>query len=132
MDLERRFDMFLSLQSGSGRALTFTNIDRQEFEKIFKFLYDEKKVPVENAEHLRRTGGRTRVQLVDDDDGSESEDEDFDPNATETRRSSAAAQESEEEESSDDEEDKFIPLDESELKDVSDGKDRPRKRKSKE
>lgn len=121
MDLERRFDLFLSLGTGSGKTVTFTNIDRQEFEVIFKFLYDTKKVPVENAETLRRTGGRTRVQLVDDDDGSESEDEDFDPEAPDaTPKRSAAAEESdeEEEESSDDEEDKFIPLDQTEMEDV--------------
>lgn len=116
MDLERRFDMFLALSSGSGRGYTFTNIDRTEFEHIFKFLYETKSVPIENAEHLKRTGGRTRVQLVDDDDDSESEDEDFDPNAKEN--TARNADEEEDSESSDDEEDKFIPLEDTEMADA--------------
>ncbi len=120
MDLERRFDMFMSLATGSGRAVTFTNIDRHEFENIFKFLYEQKNVPVENAEYLKKTGGRTRVQLVDDDDGSESEDSDFDPNAKEKTPKSADGDDNdddEEDESSDDE-DKFIPLETDELNDT--------------
>ncbi len=80
MDLERRFDLFMSL-STSGQTYSFTNIERSEFDIIFKFLYENKNVPVENAEHLKRTGGRQRVEMVDDGDDSESEDEDFDPNA---------------------------------------------------
>lgn len=81
MDLERRFDLFMSLTTGSSSTYLFTNIERAEFEPIFKFLYESKKVPVENAEQLKRTGGRQRVTLPDGDDSSESEDDDFDPNA---------------------------------------------------
>lgn len=81
MDLERRFDLFMSLTTGSSATFLFTNIERSEFEPIFNFLYEAKKVPVENAEQLKRTGGRQRVTLADDDDSSESEDDDFDPHA---------------------------------------------------
>lgn len=142
MDLERRFDLFMSLTTGSGRTLTFTNIDRTEFDVIFKFLYDSKNVPVENADHLKRTGGRARVEIVDDDDDSESEDEDFDPTAKNTPKRSADADiDADEEvvsagESSDSDDDKYIPLDEAELTDMkaskkkgsSAGDDRPAKR----
>eukprot|EP00177_Eucheuma_denticulatum_P001666 GFKZ01003001.1.p1 GENE.GFKZ01003001.1~~GFKZ01003001.1.p1 ORF type:complete len:524 (+),score=86.60 GFKZ01003001.1:280-1851(+) len=82
MDLERRFDLFISLNTGNGQTYLFTNIERSEFEPIFKFLDETKKVPVDNADQLRRTGGRQRVALADGDDDSESEDDDFDPNAT--------------------------------------------------
>lgn len=81
MDLERRFDLFMALTTGTNQTYLFTNIERSEFQPIFSFLYETKKVPVENAEQLKRSGGRQQVALVDDDDDSESEDDDFDPNA---------------------------------------------------
>eukprot|EP00171_Calliarthron_tuberculosum_P006573 IDg6573t1 len=144
MELERRFDLFMSLTTGSGRNLTFTNIDRTEFEVIFKFLYDTKNVPVENADLLKRTGGRTRVELVDDEDESESEDEDFDPTAkgSKPKRTADVDDDLDDDdlpsgdESSDSDDDKYIPLDETELTDVKATKkkgksavnDRPAKR----
>lgn len=81
MDLERRFDLYVALNTGNNQTYLFTNIERTEFEPIFKFLHEKKKVHVENAETLKRTGGRQQVTLADDDDDSESEDDDFDPNA---------------------------------------------------
>lgn len=81
MDLERRFDLFVSLSTGSNQTYLFTNIERTEFDPIFRFLYETKKVPVENAEQLIRTGGRQTIQVADDADSSESEDLDFDPDA---------------------------------------------------
>lgn len=82
MDLERRFDLYMALTTGTNQTYLFTNIERAEFEPIFTFLHEKKKVPVENAEQLKRTGGRQQAVLVDDD-SSESEDDDFDPNAQE-------------------------------------------------
>lgn len=81
MDLERRFDLFVALNTGNGQTYLFTNIERSEFEPIFNFLDKTKGIVVDNADQLRRTGGRQRVTLADDDDDSESEDDDFDPNA---------------------------------------------------
>lgn len=107
MDLERRFDLFMSLATGSGQTLLFTNIERTEFEPIFKFLYDVKKVPVENAEQLRRTGGRQRVQLAEDDDDSESEDDDFDPNAMEGKSGGQSGGKGDSESDDDDEMDDY-------------------------
>lgn len=79
LDLERRFDMSLQLSSGS--TLLFTNIDRSEFDLIFKFL-ESKEVPIDNAESLRRSGGRAgQVQLASDGESEESDDDDFDPSA---------------------------------------------------
>lgn len=86
MDLERRFDLFVTLSTGDNKNYLFTNIERSEFDPIFKFLYDEKKVPVENAEQLRRTGGRQTMQMDQDDESDESEDDDFDPNAPDDNR----------------------------------------------
>lgn len=85
MDLERRFDLFVSLNTGNSQTFLFTNIERSEFQPIFKFLDETKQVPVDNADQLRRTGGRQRVTMADDDDDSESEDDDFDPEATARR-----------------------------------------------
>lgn len=80
MDLERRFDLFMALSTGNNTTYLFTNIERADFEPIFKFLYESKKVPVENAEHLINTGGRQTLQVADDDgQSSESGDDDFDP-----------------------------------------------------
>lgn len=84
MDLERRFDLFMSLTTGSNATYLFTNIERSEFEHVFQFLYESRKVPVENAEQLKRTGGRQRVTLAVDDSSSESEDDDFDPHVQAT------------------------------------------------
>lgn len=82
MDLERRFDLHMTLNTGTNNQThLFTNIERSEFEAIFKFLYETKKVPVENAEQLIRTGGRQTMEMAEDDSDSESEDDDFDPNA---------------------------------------------------
>jgi structure-specific recognition protein 1 len=80
MELERRFD--LSLSMASGPSFLFSNIDRTEFQLIFKFL-ETKKVPIENADVLRRTGGRAgQVVMMDEEGGSsESDDEDFDMEA---------------------------------------------------
>jgi structure-specific recognition protein 1 len=91
LDLERRFD--LSLQLSGGSSLLFTNIERTEFELIFKFL-ETKDVPIDNAEVLRRSGGRAGQpgMLVDEDGASESDDEDFDPTeATPTKDKSGGA-----------------------------------------
>lgn len=149
MELERRFDLYMSLTTGSGRSLVFTNIDRTEFEVIFKFLHDDKNVPVENAEHLKRTGGRTRVELVADDDHSESDDDDFNPNAKPKKRSSSLAKKDDVDNDDDDDDDDgdggshtsgsddedIIPLDEAELEDVKNQKKsasgRPSKRSRK-
>lgn len=92
MDLERRFDLFVSLSTGSNQTYLFTNIERSEFDPIFKFLYEAKKVPVENAEQLIKTGGRQTIQVADDADSSESEDVDFDPNAPNKDGNEAADQ----------------------------------------
>jgi structure-specific recognition protein 1 len=82
LDLERRFDMSVSLASSS--TLLFSNIDRTEFELIFKFM-QTKEVPIDNAEQLARTGGRVgqvdMAMLASDDDEDESDDDDFDPAA---------------------------------------------------
>lgn len=78
MELERRFDLAFSLISGSN--LLFSNIDRTEFQLIFKFL-ESKEVPIENADVLRRSGGRpgqAAMMIDEDDDDSESDDSDFD------------------------------------------------------
>lgn len=95
MDLERRFDLFMSLTTGSSTTYLFTNIERAEFEHVFHFLYELKKVPVENAEQLKRTGGRQRVTLADEGDSSESEDDDFDPNAQPKDKAGADSSDSE-------------------------------------
>jgi structure-specific recognition protein 1 len=67
LELERRFD--LSLQLSGGSSLLFTNIERTEFEVIFKFL-EGKQVPIDNADVLRRSGGRAGQpgMLLDDDE----------------------------------------------------------------
>lgn len=126
MDLERRFDLFVSLSNGSSTTHLFSNIERTEFEPIFKFLYESKKVPVENAEQLIRTGGRQNVQMEDLGGSSESEDDDdFDPNAPEShmanggssRRAAAEADDGEPSESESEEDN--AELEQEELEDVS-------------
>lgn len=124
MDLERRFDLFLSLTTGSSLTYLFTNIERSDFESIFTFLYESKKVPVENAEQLKRTGGRQRVTLADDDDSSESEDDDFDPSAQPRDRTGGDSSESE------DSDVQMEEPDEEELKHLA-GAKRPKKKKKK-
>eukprot|EP00178_Gracilaria_changii_P000950 TRINITY_DN1126_c0_g1_i1.p3 TRINITY_DN1126_c0_g1~~TRINITY_DN1126_c0_g1_i1.p3 ORF type:complete len:494 (+),score=76.60 TRINITY_DN1126_c0_g1_i1:4098-5579(+) len=81
MDLERRFDLFIAMTTGTNQTHLFTNIERSEFEPIFTFLHDTKKVHVEGAEQLKRTGGRQQVRMMDGEDDSESDDDDFDPDA---------------------------------------------------
>jgi structure-specific recognition protein 1 len=82
LDLDRRFDM--SVQLASGSTLLFSNIDRTEFDLIFKFL-QKKEVPIDNADALARSGGRVgqvdMTMLASDGDSEESDDEDFDPAA---------------------------------------------------
>lgn len=121
MDLERRFDLFVALNTGNGQTYLFTNIERSEFEPIFNFLDKTKGIVVDNADQLRRTGGRQRVALADDDDDSESEDDDFDPTATSKKEAGEGS------DSSDSELDE--EPDESELKDLKASK--PPKKKAK-
>jgi structure-specific recognition protein 1 len=140
MELERRFDLSLSLSTGS--TLLFSNIDRSEFLLIFKFL-ETKQVPIENAEALRRSGGRAGPTVMMDEagDSSESDDEDFDMEAAtkaETKDGEskvpireAAQAESEDEESSDGEEFDQA-MDEDEVKDIladGDAVDEPKTKK---
>lgn len=137
MELERRFDLFVSL-STSNTTYTFTNIERNEFEIIFKFLHDSKNVPVENAETLKRTGGRTRATLVDDNDDSESDDDDFDPNAkpgdsNRKRRNSGDASDGSGGDSSgsesDDDDDAYVALEDDELDHVKENKNLTKSKK---
>lgn len=108
MELERRFDLSFSMSAGN--TMLFSNIDRTEFSVIFKFL-ESKQVPIENAEALRRTGGRAGQTVLMDEDGdsSESDDEDFDMDAAtkavkkDKKGKKAAEAEPESEASSDDE-----------------------------
>jgi structure-specific recognition protein 1 len=140
MELERRFDLSLSMSTGS--TLLFSNIDRSEFLLIFKFL-ETKQVPIENAEALRRSGGRAGPTVMMDEagDSSESDDEDFDMDAAtkaETKDGEskvpireAAQVESEDEESSDGEEFDQA-MDEDEVKDIladGDAVDEPKTKK---
>lgn len=84
LDLERRFD--LVIQQSNGHSLLFTNIERTEFSVILNFL-DGKQVPIDNIEHLRRSGsraGQIDLAIQSDDDSEESDDEDFDPDAAPT------------------------------------------------
>lgn len=128
MDLERRFDLYMALSTGSNQTFLFTNIERSEFEPIFKFLYDTKKVPVENAEQLIRTGGRQTVQMADDDDSSESEDADFDPNAPEKDGDAADGSESSDSDSEEGED----GLEEEEIAKKPSKTSRPKKRSRRE
>jgi structure-specific recognition protein 1 len=87
MDLERRFDLQVTLSSGHN--LLFSNIDRPEFENIYSFL-QEKRLPLSN---IKESLKRQRVQDDEHDEGlgededldeeEEEEDEDFDPNKKE-------------------------------------------------
>lgn len=76
IDLERCFDLFISLTTSYNCMLTFTNIRRTEFGVIFS-----KNVFVFNANHLMSISLRVRFDIIGDDDASESEGEYFDLNA---------------------------------------------------
>lgn len=127
MDLERRFDLFMLLSTGTNTTYLFSNIERAEFEPIFKFLYESKKVPVENAEQLIRTGGRQTVQMEDVGESSESEDDDFDPNAPNKGAGEVDGGEVEESSESESEEDE-AELDAEEVKEMKQQTKRPKKR----
>ncbi|KAI0563549.1 Structure-specific recognition protein [Gracilaria domingensis] len=109
MDLERRFDLFIAMTTGTNQTHLFTNIERSEFEPIFSFLHETKKVPVEGAEQLKRTGGRQQMRMMDDDDDSESDDDDFDPNAQEKEAASESSSDSEDEMADEDDADSRPP-----------------------
>lgn len=133
MDLERRFDLFISMSTSSNTTYLFSNIERTEFEPIFKFLYDTKKVPIENAEQLIRTGGKQNVQMEDVSDSSESEDDDFDPNVPEghiqnSRGRGSDDVDDEDEPSASESEADEAELDADELEDVKGSSKRPKKR----
>lgn len=137
MDLERRFDLFISMSSGSNSTFLFSNIERTEFEHIFKFLYEAKKIPVENAEQLIRTGGKQNVQMDDlGGDSSESEDDDFDPNAPDKHLNQnsgrSRADEDDDDEPSESESEADDPeLDAQELEDVQETKKSAKRPKKK-
>lgn len=132
MDLERRFDLFMALTTGSNTTYLFSNIERSEFEPIFKFLYESKKVPVENAEQLIRTGGRQTVQLDVVGESSESEDDDFDPNAMEKEVGEGGAEADAEDDASgsESEQDEAV-VDAEEVKDMSVSQTKRPKKRSK-
>lgn len=92
LDVDRRFDMHVSVSGSGTGAFLFSNIDRSEFDAILRFL-DGKGVPIEHVEALRAgnvggggagsgSGVAAAIGAVDDeDDEDESSDEDFDPTA---------------------------------------------------
>ncbi|GJD08708.1 FACT complex subunit SSRP1 [Galdieria sulphuraria] len=118
MDLERRFDLQITLSSG--HSLLFSNIDRPEFDNIYTFL-EEKRLPmstIKEAFKRQRTPAEQQDDNLDDEDDEqeeEEEDEDFDPNkkieesddegeAGSTQDKSESAESAEEEEEEEEEE----------------------------
>jgi len=102
LDLDRRFDMHVTVTGSGTGTFLFTNIDRSEFDAILRFL-DGKGVPIENVEALRAgnvgsggpgsgSGVVAAMGAVDDeDDEDESTDEDFDPTAAPKARAANGA-----------------------------------------
>lgn len=136
MELERRFDLAMSLSTGTN--LLFSNVDRTEFMLIFKFL-EHKQVPILNADALRRSGGRTGKAIMMDEagDSDESDDEDFDMDAatkaTKAGSSKKPSADAESDSSSDDDDfDEGMEEDDDEVKDLlADGDGEPKKKKRK-
>jgi structure-specific recognition protein 1 len=104
MDLERRFDLQVTLSSGHN--LLFSNIDRPEFDSIYSFL-QEKRLPMssikDSLKRQRTTQDEDLGQALDDEEeeeeeDEEEEDEDFDPNKKEDDESDHQDGESPEEE----------------------------------
>eukprot|EP00871_Galdieria_phlegrea_P001031 jgi/Galph1/1929/GphlegSOOS_G608.1 len=101
MDLERRFDLQITLSSG--HTLLFSNIDRPEFDNIYSFLR-EKKLPmssIKDALKRQRTEENIEADEGNDEELGEEEDEDFDPNEKEDSDEEGSEEEEEDANSAD-------------------------------